>query len=83
MAERAVRSALKRTQVQDFSSLFIMIYYIISTTYKELKTYFALFIFLVFRIVWREALDSVYIMVKASQITEPRWAQIGSGRLWL
>ena len=39
-----VRSALKRTPVQDFSSFPIMFYYIISTTYQKLETYFDLHI---------------------------------------
>ena len=31
-----VRSALKKTPVQDFNSFFIMFYYIISTTYQKI-----------------------------------------------
>jgi hypothetical protein len=42
------RSALKRTLVQDFNSFSIMFYYIISSTYQYLETYFALFIFFYF-----------------------------------
>ena len=46
-----VRSALKRTPMQDFDSFPIMFYYIISTTYQIIGAYFALFILLDFRMV--------------------------------
>ena len=47
-----VRSALKRTPVQDFNSFSIMFCYIISTTYQKIGDLFCLDIFLDFRTVW-------------------------------
>ena len=47
-----VRSALKRTPVQDFNSFSILFYYIISTTYQKIGDLFCLVIFLDFRTVW-------------------------------
>ena len=46
-----VRSALKRTPVQDFNSFSIMFYNIISTTYQKIGDLFCLVIFLDFRTV--------------------------------
>ena len=46
-----VRSALKRTPVQDFNSFSILFYYIISTTYQKIGDLFCLVIFLDFRTV--------------------------------
>ena len=48
-----VRSALKRTPVQDFNSFSIIFYYIISTTiYQKIGDLFCLAIFLDFCTVW-------------------------------
>ena len=44
-----VRSALKRTPVQDFDSFSIMFYYIISTTYQKIGDLFCPLVFLDFR----------------------------------
>ena len=48
-----VRSTLKRTPVQDFKSVSIMFYYIISTTYQKIGGLFCPVIFLDFCTVWR------------------------------
>ena len=50
-----VKSAFKRTPVQDFNSFSITFYHIISTTYQKFETYFALLIFLEFCTVYRAA----------------------------
>ena len=45
-----VRSALKRTHMQDFDSFSIMLTKSLAPNIKKLETYIALFIFLEFRI---------------------------------
>ena len=47
-----VRSALKRTPVQNFNHFSIMFNYIFSTTYQRIKDLFYSVIFLDFRTVW-------------------------------
>ena len=47
-----VRSALKRTPLQDFNYFSIVLYYIISTTYQKIGDLFCPVIFLDFRTVW-------------------------------
>ena len=56
------RSAIKRTHMQDFNSFSIMFYYIISTTFKKLETYFALFIYLDFRTVCHTSLVCLFVI---------------------
>jgi hypothetical protein len=46
-----VRSALKRTSVQDFNSFSIIFYYIFSTSYQKIEDLFCPVIFLDFRTV--------------------------------
>ena len=47
-----VKSALKRTPVEDFNSFSIVLYYINSTTYQKIGDLFFPFIFLDFRTMW-------------------------------
>ena len=49
----AVRSALKRTPVQDFDYFSIIFYYMISSKYQKIGDLFCPVIFLYFRTVWR------------------------------
>ena len=48
-----VRSAIKRTSLQDLNSFFIMFYYIISNTYQKIRGLFCPFIYLDFHTVWQ------------------------------